>query len=523
MSILIGKFCRGFYRIAKQCLFLVILAILLLSCRKSDQETPPFPNVILIYTDDIGYGDVGAYGGLIPTPNIDRLAKEGLLMENAYATSATCTPSRYAMLTGEYAWRAQGRGVAPGDASALIRKGRETWPAIMQRAGYRTAVIGKWHLGLGGDDGPEWNGEISHGPLDIGFDYAFIIPSTGDRVPTVYVENKHVLNLDLKDPIEVNYQNKVGDRPTGKDHPELLKMMWSHGHNHTIVNGISRIGYMAGGESALWRDEDFADIFVEKSISFIEEEEEIPFFLFLATHDIHVPRMPHERFQGKSGYGYRGDAILQLDWTVGEILRVLDKNEFTENTIVVFTSDNGPVLDDGYEDLAEKLTGDHKPWANLSGGKYSAFEAGTKIPMMVRWPKNIQPGSISPALFSQIDFMGSFAGYLAQSYNQNQAVDTRDSWEVLIGRDKEGMEGLVQEAIQGVLGYVSQDGYKFIPAHQGPEFVPWGTGIKTGFSQEDQLFYLPDDQSESENLAKNKPEIVTALKRKLEEIVRNDR
>jgi len=491
----------------------VIIGSVLSACggkEKSDLSTKP--NVIVIYTDDIGYGDIGVYGGMIPTPHIDRLAKEGLLMENAYATAATCTPSRYSMLTGEYAWRAQGRGVAPGDASALIRTGRETWPAIMQRAGYRTAVVGKWHLGLGGDAGPEWNGEISHGPLDIGFDYAFIIPSTGDRVPTVYVEDRHVLNLDPQDPIEVNYREKVGDRPTGLDHPELLKMMWSHGHNQTIVNGISRMGYMAGGESALWRDEDFADVFVDKSVRFMADAGESPFFLFLATHDIHVPRMPHERFQGKSGYGYRGDALLQLDWTVGEVLRFLDEKGLAENTIVIFTSDNGPVLNDGYKDEAEELIGDHKPWANLRGGKYSTYEAGTKVPMLVRWPKEIPSGTVSSALYSQVDMMGSFAGFLNEAYDRNQAGDTMDSWEALVGRDTEGRNGLVQEAIQGVLSYVNRNGYKFIPAHQGPELVPWGTGISTGFSSVDQLFYLPDDPGEKVNIAAAQPEKLEEMK-----------
>ncbi|MCC5938957.1 MAG: sulfatase-like hydrolase/transferase [Lunatimonas sp.] len=497
----------------------VIIGSVLSACggeEKSDLSTKP--NVIVIYTDDVGYGDIGVYGGMIPTPHIDRLAKEGLLMENAYATAATCTPSRYSMLTGEYAWRAQGRGVAPGDASALIREGRETWPAIMQRAGYRTAVVGKWHLGLGGDAGPEWNGEISHGPLDIGFDYAFILPSTGDRVPTVYVEDRHVLNLDPQDPIEVNYRQKVGDRPTGLDHPELLKMMWSHGHNQTIINGISRIGYMAGGESALWRDEDFADVFVDKSVRFMTDAGDSPFFLFLATHDIHVPRMPHERFHGKSGYGYRGDALLQLDWTVGEVLSFLDEKALAENTIVIFTSDNGPVLDDGYEDMAEELIGDHKPWANLRGGKYSTYEAGTKVPMVVRWPKGIRSGTVRSALFSQVDMMGSFAGFLNEPYDRNQAEDTTDSWEALVGRDTEGRNGLVQEAIQGVLSYVSRDGYKFIPAHQGPELVPWGTGISTGFLPEDQLFYLLDDPGEKVSIAAAQPDKLKELKSLLDAV-----
>jgi arylsulfatase A-like enzyme len=469
-------------------------------------------NIILIYSDDVGYGDIGIYGGKVPTPNIDQLARDGIMFTNAYATAATCTPSRFSLLTGEYAWRQPGTGVVDGDAPALILPGKETWPSVMQRAGYRTAVIGKWHLGLGGDTGPDWNGKITPGPLDIGFNYSWIIPATNDRVPTVYVKNYHVHNLDPEDPIKISFSENISDRPTGLERPDLLKMMWSHGHNHTITNGISRIGYIQGGESALWRDEDIADVLVKKAIDFIDNNNDAPFFIYYNPVDIHVPRIVHERFQSVTPYGPRGDIIVQLDWQVGALIEALEERELAGNTMVIFTSDNGPVLDDGYVDFAAEKLGNHAPWGKFRGGKYSAFEAGTRVPMIVKWLGNVEKGSISSALFSQVDMLASFAAFTKQEYNATDAIDSRNHWDALTGKDLKGRDGLVQEAIQKVLTYVRNDGYKFISAHDGPELVPWGTGIETGFSDEEQLYDLNNDPGETDNIASEKPEILEKMK-----------
>ncbi|MDQ3652756.1 MAG: sulfatase-like hydrolase/transferase, partial [Acidobacteriota bacterium] len=250
------------------------------------------PNVILIYADDLGYGDVSSYGATgLKTPNIDRLAREGLRFTDGHAPAATCTPSRYAMLTGEYAWRKPGTGVLPGNAALVIEPGRTTLPAIFQRSGYTTGIVGKWHLGLGPKSGPDWNSEIKPGPGEVGFDDAFVMAATGDRVPTVYVENQRVVGLDPADPIKVSYDEPIGNWPTGKNHPDQLKMHPSHGHDMTIVDGISRIGYMTGGRRALWKDEDMADVFTGKSVAFIEQHKAHPFFLYFALHDPHVPRV----------------------------------------------------------------------------------------------------------------------------------------------------------------------------------------------------------------------------------------
>lgn len=505
--------------------FVSVLAVcLLLSCtsKKTTEEPETKPNVLIIYTDDVGYGDLSVYGGKIPTPNIDELAADGLLFANAYASAATCTPSRYSLLTGEYAWRAKGRGVAPGDASALIRPGVETLPSVMQRAGYRTAVIGKWHLGLGGDEGPDWNGELNPGPLEIGFDYSFIIPATGDRVPTVFVENHHIVGLDPSDPIEVNYRKKIGDGPTGKDNPELLKMMWSHGHDQSIVNGVSRIGYQTGGESAFWRDEDFAQTFVDKAAGFIQEESDKPFFVYFSTHDIHVPRIAHERFQGATDFEPRGDVIVQLDWQVGELMKLLKEKGLEENTIVIFSSDNGPVLDDGYVDQARELIADHCQTGRLSGGKYSALEAGTRVPFIVKWPKSIQEGTTSDVLFSQVDLLGSFAAANQISFDSTQAIDTENHWEALICKNEKGRYSLVQEALFSHLAYVRNDGYKLIPGNEGPDMVPWGPIIKTGFDREDQLFNVRSDPKETTDLAFSNADVLKEMKEELEKIVKKN-
>jgi arylsulfatase A-like enzyme len=476
------------------------------------------PNILFIYADDLGYGDVGCYGAeKIKTPNIDRLASQGLRFTDGHAASSTCTPSRYALLTGEYAWRKQGTGVLPGDAAAIITPDRITLPSILKQAGYRTGAVGKWHLGLGAGN-LDWNGDIRPGPQEIGFDYAFIMAATGDRVPCVFLENRRVVNLELADPIRVSYKEKVGDEPTGAEHPEMLRVKPSHGHDQTIVNGISRIGYMAGGKAARWKDEDNADIFTSKAVHFIEETKDQPFFLYFATHDPHVPRVPHPRFAGTSGCGVRGDVIQEFDWCVGEVLGTLDRLGLAEKTLVILTSDNGPVVDDGYRDGAVENLNGHKPAGALRGGKYSLFEGGTRVPWITRWTGHIKPG-VTDALVCQVDLMASFAALAGQPLPAEAAPDSFNVLPALLGESKTGRENLVVHS-NGVA--FRQGAWKFIPAGKGVALQK-NTNTETGKSPEPQLYDLASDLGETKNVATENAEKVKEMSAQLQSIQKSAR
>ncbi len=474
------------------------------------------PNVVLIYVDDLGYGDLSSYGATkVFTPNIDKLAEQGIRFTRGYATSATCTPSRYALMTGEYPWRKQGTGVLPGNAALIVPTDRVTLPGVFKKAGYKTAVVGKWHLGLGDAVEKNWNEDIKPGPNEVGFDYSFIFPATADRVPTVFIENHRVVGLDPADPILVNYREKVGSDPTGKENPELLKMKASpnHGHDNTIVNGIGRIGYLSGGTKARWTDEEVPLTFLQKAKDFIVENRKQPFFLFYSLTEPHVPRMPSTYFKGKSDLGYRGDVILQMDWAVGEIVKELELQGLTKNTLIVFTSDNGPVLDDGYEDEAVTKQNGHMPAGPLRGGKYSIFEAGTRVPWIVSWPGKIKAGE-SDALISQVDLLASFANLLRQPLASTDAPDSHNMLRALMGKSKQGRETLVQHA--STLAVV-KDNWKYIHPSNGPAYNKL-TAIELGNSEQPQLYNLREDIGERHNLAAQYPEKVEEFAKLLQEI-----
>ena len=494
-----------------------IKTILLLSLLSLSGFSQRKPNIVFIYVDDLGYGDLSCYGATkISTPNIDKLAKQGIRFTNAHATSATCTPSRYALMTGVYPWRKAGTGILPGDAALIIPTDKTTLPSLFQKAGYQTGIVGKWHLGLGNQLEKEWNGELKPGPNEVGFDYSFIFPATADRVPSVFVENHKVVALDSSDPIQVDYYKKVGNDPTGKENPELLKMRSSpnHGHNNTIVNGIGRIGYMSGGNKARWTDEEMPLTFLAKAKEFIENNKKQPFFLYYTLTEPHVPRMPSTMFKGKSNLGYRGDAILQMDWTVGEIMKQLESLGIAKNTMIIFSSDNGPVLDDGYEDEAVSKLNGHTPSGVLRGGKYSTFEGGTRVPLIVSWPSKTKT-AVSDAMVSQIDFMASFSKMLNIKPKDIEITDSEDMLNVLLGKSNKGRTVLVEQGITSLA--IRKDHWKYIEPNKGPA-INVLTNTELGNNPLPQLYDLQNDLGEKNNLAAQKPEITNELASLLQKI-----
>ncbi len=478
------------------------------------------PNIVIIYADDLGFGDVGCYGAVdIPTPNIDALAVSGIQFQQGYAAAATCTPARYSLLTGTYPYRHPRASILAGDAPSLFVEKAKTLPQKLKSVGYKTGVVGKWHLGLGNGD-IDWNDEIEQTPNDIGFDSSYIMAATNDRVPCVYLKNRKVDHLDPNDPISVSYKELEREQyksyPTGRDNPEQLSMMYHHGHDCTIVNGVSRIGYMKGGEKALWNDETMCDVFTDKAKSFIDSSNDDPFFLYYALHQPHVPRIPAPRFVGSTDLGPRGDVIVELDWCVGQIMEHLEQSGLKENTIVVFSSDNGPVLNDGYCDGAVERAGNHRQTGGLRGGKYSLFDAGTHVPFILSWPKEVK-AAFSQAVVCQTDLYASLCSLIGMPLDLDEALDSEELSEAFFGKTEKGREELVTEG-SGHKTLLRHGDWVFIPPYKG-RILNENVNIETGNSEEPQLYHISKDAGQLLNLAHEEPERLLRMKHRLEEIL----
>jgi arylsulfatase A len=372
-------------------------------------EAPP--NVILIFADDLGYGDLSCYGATkVQTPNIDRLATEGRRFTDAHSASAVCTPSRYALLTGEYPLRgANGKGIwgpLSHTSGLIIDPNKLTLGQVFKNKNYATACIGKWHLGFG--KGPcDWNKPLRPGPLELGFDYYFGIPKVNSGFPYVYVENDRIVGWDPADPL-VFKGNPASPTPTFP--PEA---------------GKKTPNAFAGARKAheIYDDEQTATLLVEKAVHWIDEHQANPFFLYLSTTNIHHPFTPAPRFKGTSQCGLYGDFIHELDWMVGEIMNCLDANGLADNTLVIFTSDNGGMFN---------ITGQaawkagHRLNGDLLGFKFGAWEGGHRVPLIARWPGHIEAGTTSNELICNVDLLATFASLTGQEIEGGQARDSVD-------------------------------------------------------------------------------------------------
>lgn len=487
---------------------------------RSANAEEKLPNIIFMLADDIGYGDFSCYGATkVKTPNVDRFASQGLRFTDAHSMASVCTPSRYAFMTGEYAFRKKGTGIASGVEGLLIEPGRTTVPSLLKRAGYTTGVVGKWHLGLGTTP-TDYNGEIKPGPLEVGFDYAWIMPATGDRVPCVWAENHRVVNLDPADPIKLDYRVQRGA-------PD------------SFINGVPRIGKQTGGKAALWKDEEMSTVIAQKGCAFIEKNKDKPFFLYLATHNIHVPRVPNPQFKGKSDCGVRGDTIVEFDWTLGQVLETLERLKLSENTLVIVTSDNGGILDNNGPDKVHGVgdpdaSNGHSCNGALRGTKGSFYEGGTRLPFVTRWPGRIKPG-VSDAMICHVDMLASFAAFTGRKLAEADGPDSFNVLPALLGKktDKPCREYLVGQNNGGEPLSLRKGQWKYVPGGRGsiaqkrkkakPESAGETVADRDLPPATGELYNLADDLGEKKNIAAEHPDLVAEMAAKVEQIRKNGR
>jgi len=489
---------------------LLALCASAVGCRTTSRtdDAPRRPNVVVILADDLGYGDTNVYGASpahFETPNIDRLAREGLRFTNAYAAASCCSPSRYALLTGELAFRnPRAQGVMTGNAAASIDPGRTTLATVFRDAGYTTGFVGKWHLGLG-DPAPDWNGVLAPGPVEAGFEECFYFPGTGDRVPCVWVRGHRVVGLDSADPLAVDYRVNFEGEPTGAANPELLTLplIPGHGHADSIVHGTSRIGFAKGGVAAQWVDETMSDTIAGEAVEFLERHKDEPFFLYVATHGIHEPKLPHPRFVDTSGAGVYGDQVHELDDAVGQVLDALDRLDLARDTLVLFTSDNGGTDWIAYDYGARSDLHGHRPNGDLRGEKFTHWEGGSRVPWMVRWPARVAPGGVSDAVVDLVDVTASMAHLVEAEIPAGQAPDSADVLDALLGESPTGRDELV--GIQsGRNLFLRRGDWKWIPARK---------------DQPGMLFDLAHDPAETTDVAAEHPALAAELDARLEAVL----
>ncbi len=481
------------------------------------------PNIILINADDLGYGDLGCYGATkISTPNIDGIAKEGRKFTDAHSASAVCTPSRYALITGEYPFRAEeGKGIwGPLKRSnKLIIDPREmTIGDVLQGEGYETACIGKWHLGFGTETPTDWNKRLVPGPLQLGFDYYFGVPYVNSGPPYVYVENDKVVGLKRNDPMI------MGGTPISK----------------TQLHPDKNVNTFSGGTIAhvLYKDDEIGTTLAGKSVDWIRKKRDKPFFLYLATTNIHHPFTPAAQFIGTSEAGLYGDFVHELDWIVGQVVAAVDEMGLTENTLIIVTSDNGGMLNIEGQNAWKK---GHRLNGELLGFKFDAWEGGHRVPFVAKWPGKITPGTVSDALISNVDFLATFADILEVDLKSEDIKDSSSFLSSLVeGEKKQQRDELVLSPWSKKNLALRKGKWLYIGAQGGGGFTGENIGdhslggpaahlltqqvnsdIDKGKLKQDagpiQLYNLAEDLSQTNNLYKEYPEIATELQVKLNE------
>jgi arylsulfatase A-like enzyme len=487
---------------------LCLLAALGLPASAPAAVPPPNrPNIVLIYADDLGYGDVGCYGATkVKTPHIDRLAREGRRFTDAHSTSAACTPSRYALMTGEYPFRVDSFGPIFSRAGLIIAPAKTTLASLLQRQGYATACFGKWHLGFG-HPAPDWNGELKPGPLELGFDTFFGLPTVSSHAPFVFVEDHRVLGLDPADPLV------FGGEPDTPRYPEKIL-------THQVMSG-------AKAAHALYRDEELGTLLTKKAVTWIRTHQARPFFLYFPTPQIHHPFTPHPRFQGTSACGRYGDFIHELDWMVGEVLATLDELKLTENTLVIFTSDNGGMLNEGGQ---EAWRAGHRANGALLGYKFGAWEGGHRVPFIVRWPGRVPAGSVSDQLIANLDLLATFAAITGRPLAAGEGVDSFNVLPAFTGTPPRPLrEHLVLQPVarkniairSGPWVYLSSQGDGgFSGIRGGPGSVAFSQRSNSDITPDgkirpdappDQLYHLADDPSQTKNVVREHPAVAARL------------
>ena len=518
--------------------FLIVVAALLsiLPVPTANADEPQsLPNVVFIFADDLGYGDLGCYGATkVKTPNIDKLAAQGRRFTDAHTASAVCTPSRYGLMTGEYPFRALGGegiwGPAPIQSPLLIDPEIQTIADVFKNKGYDTAAFGKWHLGFGKGKN-DWQVPLSPGPLDLGFDYYFGVPVVNSAPPYVFVENDQVVEGNPNDPLVYLGKNKKGTTPITEIPPEV---------SQRSVNQFS--GAVEAHKQ--YNDYEVGTKLAEKAIEWVKGRGEKPFFLYFSTTNVHHPFTPAKRFQGTSQCGVYGDFVHELDWIVGEVTATLEAQGIADNTLVIFTSDNGGMFNLGGREAA-KLG--HQINGNLLGSKFGIWEGGHRVPFIARWPGHVKADSVSDQLLNLVDMKATFAALTDQPLPADQQKDSINMLPALTGNPEQPLrtEMIVSPHKKSHLA-VRRGKWMYIPAKNDggfggskPHQHGWGgpavttlvntpnSDIKNGKIRKGappaQLYDVVSDPNETENRYLEYPDTVREMTALLEAYCPSDK